>query len=128
MRAWDADNQYWRSTTLGNVGYQFQLGHDGLRCPAALSEGREFIVIHEHGIARITIAYCDCPEGAPHTTQLMRGGLWPATWEKPRSAITLQALKTFHSLTLNAHTNAHDFITHLERLSDNVAPDEVKVS
>ncbi|KAI1781959.1 hypothetical protein LXA43DRAFT_977822 [Ganoderma leucocontextum] len=56
----------------------------------------------------------------------MRGGLWPATWEKPRSAITLQALKTFHSLTLNAHTNAHDFIAHLERLSDNVAPDQVK--
>ncbi|PIL28189.1 hypothetical protein GSI_09726 [Ganoderma sinense ZZ0214-1] len=63
---------------------------------------------------------------APHTTQLMRGGLWPATWEKPRSAITLQALKTFHSLTLNAHLNAHDFVSHLERLSDNVAPDEVK--
>ncbi|KAI1784958.1 hypothetical protein LXA43DRAFT_900780 [Ganoderma leucocontextum] len=124
--SWDADRQFWLPQQLGELGYQFALGHDGQRCPAALSEGRDFVVIHEHGIARLPIVYCDCPHGAPQTTQLMRAGLWPATWEKPRSAITLQVLKTFHSLTLNAHTNAHDFIAHLERMSDNVDPDAVK--
>ena len=57
----------------------------------------------------------------------MHVGLWLVTWEKPWTVITLQVLKTFHSLTLNAHTNAHDFIAHLKHLSDNVDPDEVKV-
>ena len=58
----------------------------------------------------------------------MRAGLWPATWEKPRTAITLTALEVFHSLSHNAHTNAHDYVTHLERLSEYVAPEDVKVS
>ena len=74
------------------------------------------------------IVFCSCPNSAPETTQLMRAALWPATWEKPRSAISMTCLKTFHSLTLNAHTNVHDYIAHLARLPDKVSTDEVQVS
>ena len=113
--------------TLGDLGYELALEHAGHRCPGAGSEARDFVVVHEHGVSRIPIVYCNCRDAPPHTTQLMRAGLWPATWEKPRSAITLQALKTFDSLSVNAHTTAHDFIKHLEHLTDVVVPDEVKV-
>ena len=127
IRGWDVHHQFWNTVQLGDLGYELALEHDGHRCPGAVSEARDFVVVHEHGVARIPIVYCNCRDAPPHTTQLMRAGLWPATWEKPRSAITLQALKTFDSLSVNAHTTAHDFIKHLEHLTDVVAPDEVKV-
>ncbi|KAI1787177.1 hypothetical protein LXA43DRAFT_896623 [Ganoderma leucocontextum] len=126
IRAWDPTQRFWKPVQLGEIGYELALEHDGARCPGAPSQGRDFIVVHDHGIARLPIVYCNCPRAPDATSQLMRAGLWPATWEKPRSAITLQALKIFESLTVNAHTTAHDFIAHLERLSDIVAPDDVK--
>ncbi|KAI1788225.1 hypothetical protein LXA43DRAFT_895044 [Ganoderma leucocontextum] len=124
--SWDTIHRVWRPVQLGDLGYELVLEHRGARCPGALSQGREFVIVHDHGIARLPIVYCSCPHAPPATTQLMRAGLWPATWEKPRSAITLQALKTFDSLSVNAHTTAHDFIGHLELLSDVVASDDVK--
>ena len=127
IRAWDAAGGFWRSVDLGDLGYEMSLEHGGDRCPDAPSEPRDFVVVHDHGVSRLPIVYCSCKDAPPATTQLMRAGLWPATWEKPRSVITLQALKIFDSLSVNAHTTAHDFIRHLERLSDVVAPDEVKV-
>ncbi|KAI1782668.1 hypothetical protein LXA43DRAFT_1103603 [Ganoderma leucocontextum] len=126
IRSWDVVHRFWKPVQMGELGYELAMEHGGARCPGALSEGRDFVIVHDHGIARLTIVYCCCMHAPPETTQLMRAGLWPATWEKPRSAITLQALKIFDSLSVNAHTTAHDFIAHLERLSDVVAPDDVK--
>ena len=128
IRAWDPAGGFWRRLDLGDLGYEMSLEHGGERCPDAPSEPRDFVVVHDHGVSRLPIVYCTCKDALPATTQLMRAGLWPATWDKPRSVITLQALKIFDSLSVNAHTTAHDFIRHLERLSDVVAPDEVKVS
>lgn len=113
---------------LGELGYELHLEHGGAHCPGALRDVRDFVILHDHGIVQLSIVFCCCKEAAPETMQLMCVSLWPATWEKPNSAITLQALKIFDSLTVNAHTTAHDFMRHLERLSNVVVPDEVKVS
>ncbi|EJF55675.1 hypothetical protein DICSQDRAFT_184244 [Dichomitus squalens LYAD-421 SS1] len=126
IHSWVAEKGCWLRVKLGDIGYQMALHHGGYRCPSATSEGRDIVVVHEHGIESVPVVYCACMDAPPDPSQLMEAGLWPATWEKPRSAITLAALKTFHSLSHNAHTNAHDFVAHLERLSDGVITVDVK--
>ena len=128
LRYWDLERGFWLRATLGDVGYEFALEHGAERCPAAITGSRDFVVVHEHGVEEVPVVFCTCVDALPETTQLMRAGLWPATWDRPRSAITLAALKTFQSLSVNAHTNAHDFIAHLEHLSGGMLPDDVKVS
>lgn len=127
IHRWDATRRIWSRVALSTIGFEFCLEHAGARCPTAPSEARDFVVVHDHGIEPVSIVPCACLNPPPLTTQLMRAGLWPATWENPRTAITIRALKVFQSLSVTAHTTAHDFISHLQNLTDIIAPEEVQV-
>ena len=119
---------FWSHIVLGSIGYKFCLEHGGAWCLKAPSKARDFVVLHDHGIDCVPIVPCACLNRQPLMTQLMRTSLWPTMWEQPRSTVTLKALKVFQSLTVTAHTMAHDFIAHLQKLTDVVAPKDVKVS
>ncbi|EJD37385.1 hypothetical protein AURDEDRAFT_40838, partial [Auricularia subglabra TFB-10046 SS5] len=57
---------------------------------------------------------------------LWRAGLFPATFKKPQTAISAEALSNFHVLTLSAKTNATAFCTYLRRKTDYWSRDAVK--
>ncbi|KAI0356813.1 hypothetical protein OH77DRAFT_1533775 [Trametes cingulata] len=123
---WDKELHFWQSKTLKALGFVWNLGHGGRTCPYSWRPPRDMVVIHEHGIHDIPIRFCDCAGTAPETEQLMQVGLWPATWEQPRTATTLNALRAYHGLELQGQLNVHDYLGYLARVTDDVAPHLVK--
>ncbi|KAJ2961021.1 hypothetical protein NUW54_g14406 [Trametes sanguinea] len=69
---------------------------------------------------------CECPNAPALVDQLFEVGLWPATWENPRTVITLAAMETFHGLELQAQLNVQDYMAFLRRQTDDVLPQTVK--
>ena len=60
--------------------------------------------------------------------QLVRHGLWPASWKQPRTVYTMAVMERFRSLAVLAHTNAYDYDKYLHSLFDDLAPEDAPVS
>jgi hypothetical protein len=60
--------------------------------------------------------------------QLLCNHWWPATAQRPRTVATLELLKTFRILNLQARANATDFYRSLEYLTHGSRLDEAQVS
>lgn len=131
IRKLDRESRYWGRCTLQELGLVLYLGHEGSRCCYAL-DSHAVVVVHEHGISKVNISFCHCVNTSwrrtPEATQLLKVGLWPATWLVPRTVFTLDVMCKFRVLSVQAHTNAHDFIQSLVRLDDDIFPEDVEVS
>ncbi|KAI0037995.1 hypothetical protein FA95DRAFT_1506217, partial [Auriscalpium vulgare] len=114
--------------SLREAGLRIQLGHDGHACPLPLKKDSSLTVVDISGVHEIQVDYCDCARigSSRHFVQLLRASLWPATVERPQTAITLRALKTFHALTLQGKINAYDFWCGLERLTDGLGTQKIR--
>ncbi|KAL1937896.1 hypothetical protein VTO73DRAFT_12789 [Trametes versicolor] len=66
---------------------------------------------------------CECATAAsdapPPWRQFLRADWFPATHTRPSTAFTIDVLKLFHELTLQAKTNTYDFYQSLLRVTDN---------
>ena len=62
--------------------------------------------------------FCSCKEAPPPHEQLLEIGWWPATPDSPATAVTLQALKLFHALSLFGRLPPTDFYRALEARSN----------
>ena len=60
--------------------------------------------------------------------QLIDMGLYPGSWQQPRTAFTQDVLRSANLLTLQGGISTQDFYTYLKRTTNNVAPDLVPVS
>ncbi|TBU25756.1 hypothetical protein BD311DRAFT_780148 [Dichomitus squalens] len=88
-------------------------------------------VVHEHGIAQMKVHFCACPEEDTQTVpsemaQLLRFGLFPGSWDIPRSAFTINGLRDYHLLSLQCQITGIDYMRFLQRSADNVVPGESK--
>ena len=99
IRKWCLKRRLWGKATLPELGFVLHLGHDGVPCPSTPKKfdgtldirdrTRDMVIMHEHGQTEVPVLFCQCTN--PRTTeaaQLLEEGLWPATWLKPRTAIT----------------------------------------
>ncbi|KAI0050137.1 hypothetical protein FA95DRAFT_686892 [Auriscalpium vulgare] len=123
--AWRPNTGFWRRHTLCEVGMVVHLGHDGASCSNSTDNPRHMTLGLESGFQAASVKFCGCrPSGrvsaVPHFIQLLRHGLFPASWQFPKSAFSIRLHKTFHLLSLQAQTNARDFILYLRRKTDNV--------
>lgn len=136
-RVWDSKNAYFRrldiSRLRGDSGYAIPLGHQGLRCPyvAKKDDGREspgivFTIVHSNGIHGTRVEFCEC--GSDRRTQLLRSRLFPGTARQPLTAFTFSALREHRIHDLQAKLSAHDYLTGLRRLGNNVKRSKVPVS
>ncbi|KAJ3557540.1 hypothetical protein NM688_g1418 [Phlebia brevispora] len=125
VRRLNRGDRFWAKCSLGELGLIINLGHEGKRCDRALYD-RWMTVVHSRGVHRIRVRFCSCtpPFGkpTPDFVQLIRTGLWPATWKVPTTAFTFDVLRLFRLLSVQAHTNAHDFMQCLLRLTDDLFP------
>ncbi len=132
VQEWDAEHQFWVRRSLGHLGMVLELGHGGARCPKTLATTRKMTVVHEHGVWPMNVRFCGCPEGDgapnPDAYQLLGAGLWPASWKQPLTAFSMSVMREFHLLSVQANTNAYDYFRYLQRTTDNITPDETKVS
>lgn len=85
-------------------------------------------IVHDRGIVALPVHYCRCTEGSIEPLQLIAAGFWPATWKKPRTAMTLGVMDTYHMIARQAQVSVDDYMRHLARLTDNVLPTDVAVS
>ncbi|EIW51995.1 uncharacterized protein TRAVEDRAFT_136413 [Trametes versicolor FP-101664 SS1] len=123
---WDATKQFWQRITLPQMGYVFNLGHGGRQCMNTSSDPRDMVIIHEHGLMDLPVLFCQCGSARPPAAQLIASGLWPATWERPGTATTLNALEAYHNLSHVAQTSMYDFINHLKDMTDDTTPSDAQ--
>lgn len=71
---WDAAKQYWHRITLPQMGYVFNLGHGGRKCPNASSAPRDMVIIHEHGLMDLPVLFCQCGSAHAPAAQLIASG------------------------------------------------------
>jgi hypothetical protein len=113
---------FFAKTSLRHLGLRIQFGHAPREACGNPQPGySEFVVLHDNGIHSVHVDFCGCDSqrrDEPYI-QLLQGGWYPATDERPQTAATFLMLDKFHVNTLQAKTTAYDFYTVLERLTDN---------
>ncbi|KAI0042910.1 hypothetical protein FA95DRAFT_1584271 [Auriscalpium vulgare] len=117
--------QRWNGTffekySLMDAGFVVQLGHDDLVCPNPRNTLSTLTVIDVSGIHRVAVRFCDCANMQTSRTfvQVLRARWWPATVQRPRTAVTLRTCELFHALTLQGKMNAYDFWHGPSRVTD----------
>ncbi|KAK1223408.1 hypothetical protein PQX77_013717 [Marasmius sp. AFHP31] len=117
IQEWSSD--YFKPTTLKNLGLRYQLGHYlGVRCTSPVISSQDFVVMDWNGLHSIILDFCGCDNQiAPHL-QLMEVGWWPSSYKEPRSAATFCLLRNFHLTNLQCQTPPTDFVQVLEQIID----------
>ena len=130
LAKYDGVQHFWAECSLDDLGALIYLGHGGEACPYTL-DARSMTVVHERGIYRTHIHFCGCCslEESPTSdvVQLMRAGLWPASWTQPRTAFSMSLMHQFHLLSVHAHVNPYDYFNYLARRTDDTFPGDCEV-
>ncbi|KAM6503686.1 hypothetical protein JOM56_000629 [Amanita muscaria] len=119
--------RYFSRISLRELGLRIQLNHPyGENCYNPVkSYNDNFTVIDLNGIHDVAVDYCGCHLVQPHTIQLLRFQLYPATVIDPKTAATFQVLEFFHLNTLISKISAFDFYVTLRRRTDNTGTQEI---
>ncbi|TDL19767.1 hypothetical protein BD410DRAFT_751691, partial [Rickenella mellea] len=120
------NDNFFEKSSLAKLGFRLQLGHDGASCNLPAPASEMVTVIHTNGIHTVNVDFCDCSHSLPRVVQMLRLGWWPATVDRPQSAVTFSALDLFHNLTLQSKMNMYDFYWTLAHLSDNIGVSDLK--
>ncbi|KAF7792778.1 hypothetical protein EIP86_003876 [Pleurotus ostreatoroseus] len=125
LAKYDGVQRFWVECSLDDLGASIYLGHGGVPCPYIL-DARSMTVVHERGIYTAHIYFCGCCSlEEPPTSdvvQLIRAGLWPASWAQPRTAFSMSLMHQFHLLSVHAHVNPYDYFNYLARRTDDTFP------
>ncbi|KAH9916110.1 uncharacterized protein BXZ73DRAFT_53996, partial [Epithele typhae] len=113
-----------KKTDLRSLGVVAQLGHDGDPCPSPSTQTRHMVIVDTDGMHDVEVRFCECLDGGDNTftfewVQLFRKGWFPATTQRPATAMTFRMLDLFQELNFQAKTNLHDFERTLQRITDN---------
>jgi hypothetical protein len=84
-------------------------------------------VIDRSGVHEIGVCWCRCPGAPKRDIQLMREGLFPATFHEPKTAFTFRVLGDFHLDNLECKTTPSQFFSRLRRLTNDEFPNTVPV-
>ena len=117
-----------KSVSLFSLDFIFNLGHDGVRCPEANPQKQPLVIVDLTGVHVVRVTWCNCMEGTSLRNQLLRVGWFPATIERPSTAMTFDALKFFHKLTFQAKTSFYDFYRTICRFTDDSGTEYIQVS
>ncbi|KAI0054763.1 hypothetical protein BV25DRAFT_1816572 [Artomyces pyxidatus] len=126
---WSVQAPYWTAASLYDLKVRVCLGHGGGLCPTITRPARKMTIGVESGFQDATVVFCECVDAhgkrlIPEPIQLIHYGLFPASWEQPKSAFSIRLLRAFHLLALQSQTTARDFAIYLKRLTDNIVPSE----
>jgi hypothetical protein len=113
------DQEIYRVCLSATVGLWFQLGHvTGQFCPFVQRGPNDFVVIASNGIHTLNVDFCGCPGQPEFYAQLLEMQWWPSTPLAPQTASTIEVLRTFHVLNLQARIPPTEFYRGLERMMD----------
>ena len=114
---------------MKDLGLRIQLGHpQGDKCYRPIPAVKDdFVVIHSNGVHSIGVDFCGCELAELPSRQLLRKRWFPASSDKPRTAVSFAVLKLFHLLSFELKVSAYEFYNTLMRLSDNTGLGDTKV-
>lgn len=133
FKSWGPRSSFWTIATYSDLGGILTIGHRGRRGCNLPGNTRTLTVVHEQGIYEMSVRFCRCNTAATaesegeEAQQLLRHGLWPASWIKPRTAYSLRVMEEFDRLGVLAHANAYDYFKYLCRLTDDLLPMDAPV-
>jgi hypothetical protein len=84
-------------------------------------------IIDRSGVHEIGVRWCCCLNAPDRDMQLMAAGLFPATFQNPKTAFTFRVLEEFHLDNLECKTTPSQFISRLRRLTSDEFPNSVPV-
>ncbi|KAJ7916471.1 hypothetical protein B0H13DRAFT_2231608 [Mycena leptocephala] len=115
--------EFWKKTTLEDMGLVYHVGHGGQCCPAPALVTRKMVVINIGGIHTVSFQYCGCSRSRETSNigLLMRNAWYPASLTDPSTCTTFRVLDIFRLLSVVGNINAHDFVMALERHTDALA-------
>ena len=128
---WDFDRGFFIRHDISQLkpdGQAIYFGHNGFPCPKYSPESSDltFDLIDVNGIHNTRVRFCECSL-EDKATQLLKSGLFPATFSQPRMAFTFQVLDHFHKLHLQSKLSTYDYVATLRRLTDNAFAQRVTV-
>ena len=106
----------------------FQLGFSSSKPGKNNKNGNPIItIINRSGMHEIGVRWCCCPDASERDMQLMAAGLFPATFQNPKTAFTFQVLEEFHLDNLKCKTTPSQFMSRLRRLTNDKFPNTMPV-
>lgn len=112
-------------TSLEDLGLIVDLGHGGHACPnkSSLTAPSTLVVIASNGIHQIRVQWCSCSlsigKASEKMIQLLRLRWFPASPQRPATAVTFECLDLFHKNTVQGKLTGYDFYQSLMHLTDN---------
>ncbi|TFK59425.1 hypothetical protein BDN72DRAFT_780779 [Pluteus cervinus] len=115
--------KFFVNDNLATLGLVVNLGHGGLRCPKS-SEGdvRQMVIVHTNGMHLLRFSFCICLYAQSDFVQLVESQLFPATVDRPDTALTFNFLENLHIHTLCSKTSIHNHHKALTHLTDPIDP------
>ncbi|KAI0693052.1 hypothetical protein C8T65DRAFT_586084, partial [Cerioporus squamosus] len=80
------------------------------------------VVVDTSGVHELPVVFCGCPNAAPRDIQLLRLGLYPATWNCPRTAFNFHVLDDFLLTNKECKTPAMSYYSRLRRITCDTFP------
>src|SRR5258707_9110891 len=106
----------------------FQLGFGNSKPGQNDNNGNQVIIIIDRsGVHEIGVRWYCCPNAPKRDMQLMAAGLFPATFQNPKTAFTFRVLEEFNLDNLECKTTPSQFIGCLRRLMSDEFPNTVLV-
>ncbi len=84
--------------------------------------------VDHKGVFDIEILFCACSNKKSKDEQLLRAGLFPATFKQIETLFTFTVLEDFLTDNLECKTTAQQYYSKLQSMTSNMFPDHVPVS
>jgi hypothetical protein len=109
--------RFFKPTTLTEQKYIFHLHPGNQPCPSsnttAMKLINNFVIVHSDSINTFQLKTCSC-DNRPIEEQLISACLFPATFERPKTAFTFAGLDYFLLDNTICHTTAYSFYEKLK--------------
>lgn len=117
---------HFKVTSLAELGYVLQLGHNGHRCPNRSSKTtpRPMVAVHTNGFHEFPVHFCYCDFSVPEPIQLARECYFPGTMEKPQTIFSFGVLENFHLHTLSSKKSLYDYHDTLSKMTNAAFPQD----
>jgi hypothetical protein len=84
-------------------------------------------VIDSQGVFEMELIFCVCSNRDSNDKQLLRAGLFPATFKQIETVFTFAVLDNFLADNLECKTTAQQYYSKLQSMTSNMFPDHVPV-
>ena len=113
-------------TLFSSVDQESIDGSSG-RTRTAASGNSLFTVVDRSGVFDIEVVFCVCPDSGGNDAQLLRSGLFLATFKQIETLFTVSVLDDFLIDNLECKTTAQQYYSKLQLITNKMFPNNVPV-